>query len=130
VSCRDVLRVQGAAALQRQASAADARVQTVTQGFESFDLLVETLPPSVRDLRPVGARGSARLRQSHEGLFDLIEGQSNMARSADEGETAQHDPFVSSLAPRGSVGSDQTLAFVEPQCRRRESTSPCDLCNG
>src|SRR5205823_14411739 len=117
------------ARLQREASAADARVQPVPESDERIDLAVQAFAPGPRDLRPVGARRRPRGGQSRERRTHLVEREAHVLRSADESEAPQDTPLVAALTTFGPPREDQTFSLVEPQSRSGEAASGCDFTN-
>lgn len=116
-----VVRVAQAAPLQAEAAASDATVQSITQLFQRPDLLVEAVPPGLGDTRPVGSCGCALGGEQRERLFDLAQGESDVSRRGDEGQTTEFAASEPALTTFRSGGVDEAFPFVVPKGRGIEA---------
>src|SRR5450432_4220599 len=81
------------------------------------------MPPALREAGPVGlGRGAPAWHRRH-GRRSLIEGETDVASRADEGETPQHVALIASLPARCAGRADQSQSLVVAQRRGRETTA-------
>src|ERR1700761_5779816 len=95
------------AALQRQAAAADAVVELITQGDQLGHACIERLAPCTRQSRPVRARGRARVGQACQGRLNLLQGKADALGDANQRDAAQDITRVASLIARIADAADQ-----------------------
>src|SRR6266700_6108034 len=120
----NVGRVGQRTTAQREAAAADARIQAVTQRRQGAYLVVEPPAPAPGEPRPVGPRRRPGFRQAGQRGGDLVERQPDVASGSDERQPTQYAALVTALAARCPGGRHEALRLVESQGRRRESASP------
>ena len=94
------------------------------------DLIIEACAPGLGQPGPVGAGRGATLRKFRQRVGDLVQAQSDVAGSPDEGQASQHLPFEPALTAARPSGRDEALTLVEPDCRCRESAAPGYLADG
>ena len=123
----DVVGVPDRARLERQAPAADAAVEVLTQPLQRRDLLVETWAPARRQVGPVVAVRRAPLGQQLERRLDLGERQPDLLGDADEADPAQHVGVIAAVIGVRPVRRDQPVFLVEPQGRRGDPGPGRDL---
>src|SRR5579862_1523299 len=120
---RDVVGVQQAAALERQAAAADAAREPPADRLERCDALVELAPPTRGKPLPVALRRLLVHRQCPERLADPLERDAGGLARLDERDPAQCHSRIAPLVAVGATGADQALSLVEPQRRLRDAAS-------
>src|SRR5690606_12266559 len=99
-----VLAVVEAARRQREAPAADARVELIAQTLELGDAIVEQRAPRRRHLGPVGGGGGSLVREGRQRVTDLSEAQPELLGDPDERHAAQLVTVVAPLPAVGAVG--------------------------
>jgi hypothetical protein len=125
-----VVRIEQLAPVDREAAAADARRQAVSEGLQRLDSPVEVLSPGVREAFPIlAARRSAPL-EAVERLADLGERDAGSPAGLDEGDPTQDGSVVAALVSVGAGRFDQPFAFVEPKRLRRDAAARGDLADG
>ena len=117
----DVVRVAQAASLQAETAASDAGVQPITQPLERPNLVVEAIPPGSGDTRPVGSCGRAFGGEQRERFFDLPQGESDVPRRGDEGQTTEFAAPETALTTFCSGRLDEAFPFVVPKGRGIEA---------
>ncbi len=90
-------RIDQLAALQRQATTADATVQVVAQALKDPDAGIKPVRPAGRDEAPVLRGRRPPCRQRPQSLGDLRERQTDFLCRADEGQTPKDVPTVAAL---------------------------------
>src|SRR5512139_415102 len=113
-----VVGVVQTAGAQAETAAPDAAVELVAQPLEPLDLLVDARSPAPREPRPVGLRGRAPFGERGQRLLDLVEGEPDTLRRADERDPAEHRLAVPPLVAGGALGADQPPRLVVAQSRR------------
>src|SRR6185312_13654601 len=100
-----VVRVDEAAAVDREAAAADAAGEVVAQLLETPDAVVELLAPLRGELLPVGAGRGAPVGQGVERGPDLGQRDADALRDADERQPSEHLAAEAALvAGRAAAG--------------------------
>src|SRR5215470_14841717 len=94
---RFVVGVQKVALVDREAAAADAGGQAVTQGLEGRDPCLEVLAPAVREALPVAAARRAVRGEAVEGVADLAERDPGGAACLDERDPPQDRALEAAL---------------------------------
>src|SRR4051794_28382888 len=106
-----VVRVDEAAAVDGEASAADAPGEVVAQLLEAPDAVVELLAPLRREPLPVRAGRGAPVGQGVERGPDLGQRDAHALRDADERQPAQHLATEAALVAGRAAAGDQPLAL-------------------
>ena len=125
-----VVRVGQAAAVERQAAAADALGQPRPEALELGDPVVDAVGPRARQALPVAARGGAVGRELGELLADLVERQPDPLGEDDEGDPPQHAPRIAAVARPGALGLDQPALVVVAQGGGRHAAALGHVADG
>jgi hypothetical protein len=123
-----VVVVQGAA-VEREATAADAAGETATQIDERRYPVIEVCRPVPRQSFPVLAGGGSGGRQTCQCDTDFGQGDAQLLASLDHRYSPEHISAVTSLVAAGSGAANQAFALVEVQGRHRHAAACRDLAN-
>jgi hypothetical protein len=120
-----VVRVVQRAALERQAAAADARVELVAQLGQRGDARIEQRPPVARQPGPVCRRRRAFAGQSRERSANLIQGQSDRLRDASLSSASQRRSRVTPPSRLAAATAQQAFCLVIAQRAGRHAGALC-----
>jgi hypothetical protein len=108
-----------AAALEREAAAADALGEAEPEALELGDAIVDPRRPSAREARPVAARRRAVGGELAQLATDLLEREADPLGEDDEGDPPQRRARVAAMAGARALGGDQAPLLVRSAGRRR-----------
>ncbi len=120
----DVVGVAQAAPLQAETAASDAAVQSIAQPLQRPYLVVEAMAPGSGDPGPVGLCGRALGGEKRERFLDFLQGQSDVPRRGDEGQTTEFAAPEPTLTTLCSGRVDEAFPLVVPKGRGAEA-APC-----
>src|SRR6266498_331295 len=112
-----VVGIEQTARLEREAAAADARVEPSADRLERLDAHVELLAPAAREPLPVALRRRASLGKGVERATDPLERDAGGLARPHESHAAERDCGIAALVAVGSVSGDQALPLVEAERR-------------
>jgi hypothetical protein len=110
-----VVGVEQVAAVDRQTTAADARVEAPAQSLERRDPGVDVRAPAPREALPVATGRRLPGRQRLERRANPREGDAGSPACLDERDSAQRRAVVPPLVSVRPPRRDQSPALVEPQ---------------
>jgi hypothetical protein len=103
--------------VQRKAAAADAIIEPVSKLGQPKDALLNLSPPQGSQSLPVLARRRVIVGKRGKHSLNFAQGYARALRHPDECDAAQDAALKSALVARVSPTRDQTLLFVEMDCR-------------
>src|SRR5581483_7728691 len=116
--------VEQAAALEREATAADAAGELVAQALERLDAALQLVVPAGREALPVNGRRVAAVRQGSEGAAHRLERDAHALGDLDDGDAPQHAAPVAPLIAGRARRRDQAERLVVAQRRGRDAAAP------
>ena len=122
-------RIGQLAAVDRQASAANAFGQPGPQALELGDPLVDPLLPLARQTCPVATGGYAVGGKLGELLADVPERQADFLGKNDEGDPAQDRPWIAAVAGARPLRRNEAALLVEAKRRGGDAAAPRSVMN-
>ena len=118
-----ISRVGEFAAAERQAAAADAAGEPLSQALQLGDAPVDASRPSGGEAGPVRPFRDAPGREFGEFQGNFVERHPDALGEYDEGDPSQDGPGIAAVTGAGPFGLNQASFFIEAQCRRRHAAA-------
>ena len=122
-------RVIKRAGLHREATAADAAIQLVTQGFHLSDALIQIKAKPFRNPRPIGLGRRAPLGQATQDLSDLRNREPKVLGNHHKRQTSNVRAIKPALSRIRAKGMHQPFVLVVANSRCRETRALAYLTN-
>ena len=125
-----VRRIVERAAVEREATAADAAVQLVPQPPHALDPVLQFPAPLPGQPLPITSRRCAVGGEGLQRIPDFRQAETQCPGDADDGDPAQDGPVEHTLVAGPPFRIDQSLFLVKPESRRGDATALGSLADG